>query len=602
MKICYIFTGVYQAEFTGQPAVGLLLIDHIDKKGNQTYLISNYLSPSGYFYENGNSNLLLKGPNTLGTYLKSTRRILKYLEEIKPDILHVRGLLMVIYVWVLNKLFMQYPLVISIFETPEHLHFLYRRLISFCINRAEIAFVPSNFVKKQFMKSGALSEKILVRHTELENKFLSNPKVRLATDTDIVFFGDSTKERGFDVIYKLAKKLKKANFKVLIRWEGENCKSEHRKIKKLKNVRMWHYPYKESLEKILSKTKLVVLPFRYMGMRPPISLLESMALGKCVITSDMGGNEELIKHGENGFIYSFSDLDRVSEKIKFLLNHDEVRNSIGQEAKRTIKGRYSPEEYDKINNYYSYITENFYERRMFDSVGGKYVSSKEVSLAKRMLCPRENDYILDVGTGSGRFAREIVMSSKARVMGIDPDRKILREGEMLRSIFLTGEENKRYKCILHDGHRLPFADGEFSKVFSFRSLKYYRDPWRGIDEMIRVLRADGELVLEITSNLSWESLVNLFLSKAESKRERKVTHFWEKRMRSFNLHAVKNYLSARNMILIEEKPLHKIPPRLFTKLNNQLTNRVLDVLDKILIKTTPNFLFSKSIILKYRKL
>jgi len=600
MKICYIFSGIYQAKIIGQSAVAMRLVDHINKKENRVYIISNYLLESEYFYLNGDNNLLLKGPNTFKTYLKNTRKILKYLKEVEPDILHVRGLLMVIYIWILNKLFLHYPLVVSIFETPEHLNIIYIKLISFCINRAEITFVSSGFIRDKFIKEGAIPEKILVRHTGLKERFLKVPDKNFPADTDVVFFGDSTRERGFDLIFRLAKMLKNIKFKVLIRWQGENCRKEFDQVRKFKNVIIWHYPYSESLEKILLKTKLIVLPYRYMGMRPPISLLESMALGKCVITSDMEGNNELIRHGENGFIYNFSDLDEVSEKIKYLLSHDAERNNIGQDAEKTIRDKYSIEEYDKIYNYYIYIKDNFYEKRMFNSVGGKHVSLKEVNFAMKMLNPQNTDNILDVGTGSGRLARAIVQNSMASVVGVDPDKKILKEGEALKTIFLSKDEGKRYKCVFGDGHNLPFEDNKFDKVFSFRALKYYKDPWRGIDEMVRVLKPGGELVLEITSNRSWESFVNPIIMKLS--RNRKIIHFWERNMRDFNPPEVKKYLQSKNMRLLAEKPLHKIPPRIYTTFNNQLFNQLFNSIDKIFFIVTPIYFFSKSVVLKCKKI
>ncbi|KKS96083.1 MAG: group 1 glycosyl transferase [Candidatus Gottesmanbacteria bacterium GW2011_GWA2_43_14] len=598
MKICYVFSGIYQANIIGQSGVALRLIENIKKYNNDIYLISNYLSESDNFDLKGKNNLLLKGPNTLNTYLRNTLKIVSYLRKLHPNILHVRGLLIVPFMWVINKLFLGYPIVFSIFETPEHLksHFIY--LIAYCINHGDGTFVSSNFIKKKFVEKGALPEKIFVRYTGIKDKFLVQNKLNSTEDNDVLFFGDSSKERGFDIVCKLAKKMPKVKFKVLLRWQAKNCHIELEKIKNLKNTTIWYYPYKKNLEEILSNTKLIILPFRYMGMRPPISLLEAMALSKCVITSTMGGNKEFINNNKNGFVMNISKISNIEKKILFLLKNQNVRKKIGDAANRTIRNLYSKNEYKKIADYYTYIKEDFYERRMFDSIGGHHISHKEINLVLRLLNPKEKSVILEVGTGSGRFARAIVKSSSARVVGVDPDRKILREGKILKRIFLSREDKDRYTCVIGDGHALPFGNNTFDKVLCFRVIKYYKDPWKGIDELIRVLKPGGEMVLEITSNLSWESIVNPLLSFFIKRKQ--FHHFWEKKMINFNSISVKKYFMVRNMKITHEVFLHKMPPALYSKLNNPIINNILDAFESVL-QYTPKRLFSKSIILRYKK-
>ena len=41
----------------------------------------------------------------------------------------------------------------------------------------------------------------------------------------------------------------------------------------------------------------------------PLKPLETMALGKVVLASDVGGHQELIKNGQTGFLFPADDLD-----------------------------------------------------------------------------------------------------------------------------------------------------------------------------------------------------------------------------------------------------------------------------------------------------
>ena len=88
-------------------------------------------------------------------------------------------------------------------------------------------------------------------------------------------------------------------------------------------------------------------------VRPPLSLLEPMALGRCLVTSFMKGNEEIIKNGENGLMINFDELNRAIFKIKALIRNPQQRKSLGQKARKTIQEMYSPKEYEKVLKFYS---------------------------------------------------------------------------------------------------------------------------------------------------------------------------------------------------------------------------------------------------------
>jgi SAM-dependent methyltransferase len=49
--------------------------------------------------------------------------------------------------------------------------------------------------------------------------------------------------------------------------------------------------------------------------------------------------------------------------------------------------------------------------------------------------------------------------------------------------------------VVYDGRTLPFPDGAFDTVMSVQVLEHTPDPQRLIDEMARVMRADGTLIL-----------------------------------------------------------------------------------------------------------
>lgn len=355
MKICYFFADFYHSHLTGQTGIIYRLLKKAAERGERVSVVSNTLGNDRVEDKDVFDLFLAKGKADYKSYLPNFFGIMKFIKNQQSDVIHAHGLPMIIFASVLSKA-LNIPLVCSACENLDAriLNPFFKKLLIFSITRAEILFVTSESTKKQFIENGVPQEKIILTRIGLADRFL-NTTNSLPSSSDILYFGDSLKDRGFDIIYELAKRSPNLTFKVLLRWEGEDCASELKEMKKLKNVNVWHYPYSEILEHIILRSKLVVLPYRWMAVRPPVSLIESMALGKCVITSPMDGNDELVRNGYNGMIIATDNKDAFSSTVSSLIADEKKRHRLGQQARTTIKEMYCPEEYDKILNFYHTI-------------------------------------------------------------------------------------------------------------------------------------------------------------------------------------------------------------------------------------------------------
>jgi demethylmenaquinone methyltransferase / 2-methoxy-6-polyprenyl-1,4-benzoquinol methylase len=99
--------------------------------------------------------------------------------------------------------------------------------------------------------------------------------------------------------------------------------------------------------------------------------------------------------------------------------------------------------------------------------------------------------VLDVGTGTGLLAREIVhlLGSSGQVVGLDPSWNMMTAGRR--------EQNLRFVQGL--GERLPFPDRHFDFVTMGYALRHVPDLDQTFEEYRRVLKRGGRLLLlEIT--------------------------------------------------------------------------------------------------------
>lgn len=71
--------------------------------------------------------------------------------------------------------------------------------------------------------------------------------------------------------------------------------------------------------------------------------LEAMALGKPVVTTDVGGNRELVEHGETGFLVPAGSPGALADAILAYLRQPDRAREMGQRARETVLTRFSLE-------------------------------------------------------------------------------------------------------------------------------------------------------------------------------------------------------------------------------------------------------------------
>jgi ubiquinone/menaquinone biosynthesis C-methylase UbiE len=109
--------------------------------------------------------------------------------------------------------------------------------------------------------------------------------------------------------------------------------------------------------------------------------------------------------------------------------------------------------------------------------------------------PHNASRILDLGCGTGRFARPIAERLNAEVIAIDPSEAMLAEARKKTSPLVT------YRRA--HGEDLPLADGAVDMVFMSMVFHHFNDRDRVVAECRRVLREDGRVVLRAgTAELS----------------------------------------------------------------------------------------------------
>lgn len=69
----------------------------------------------------------------------------------------------------------------------------------------------------------------------------------------------------------------------------------------------------------------------------PIALVEYMAAGKAIITTNAGGITEIVQSGYNGLLFTPGDVEALYQDMLILIENKELRDSLGISAIRTVK-------------------------------------------------------------------------------------------------------------------------------------------------------------------------------------------------------------------------------------------------------------------------
>ncbi|MFE0100010.1 class I SAM-dependent methyltransferase [Streptomyces sp. NPDC059009] len=142
---------------------------------------------------------------------------------------------------------------------------------------------------------------------------------------------------------------------------------------------------------------------------------------------------------------------------------------------------------------------DFYENPAVPVASGDARSLRQARLLAAALGPATGPtgpaVVLDIGCGDGRAARTAApLLAGHRVVGVDWSQDALRRAQAHLPYAIRGE--------LTDGG-LPFADGAADAVLFSEVIEHLVDPDSALDELRRVLRPGGHLMLSTPNLAAW---------------------------------------------------------------------------------------------------
>ena len=108
----------------------------------------------------------------------------------------------------------------------------------------------------------------------------------------------------------------------------------------------------EDKERLVAASAIYVLPSYHEGL--PMGVLEAMAAGLPVVTTDLGGMRDAIDDEINGFLVDPGDVSRLAQVIGDLLHNPELRVAVGNAGRaKAIKAFATPIIFEQVGRLYA---------------------------------------------------------------------------------------------------------------------------------------------------------------------------------------------------------------------------------------------------------
>ena len=222
--------------------------------------------------------------------------------------------------------------------------FLHKVQVWVC-KKADVIIVPSEYLASIVRGWGVSDDKIKVIYNGVDFKCADisqeEAKKKIGIYGDIILSaGRLVPWKGFRMLIKIMPRLSEISqlFRLVIVGDGPDKKTLESMVKNLGLERKVYLVGRKSQEELatyMAAADVFVLNSGYEGFSHQI--LEAMTAGVPVIATAVGGNKEVIKQGENGFMVKYQDEFNLIEAIKSLWQNQGLQEEFKKEGKKTAE-------------------------------------------------------------------------------------------------------------------------------------------------------------------------------------------------------------------------------------------------------------------------
>ncbi len=153
----------------------------------------------------------------------------------------------------------------------------------------------------------------------------------------VLFLGRFSPEKGCHLLVEAFEQLN-TDAKLVMAGASSYCDDYSKELRThaSERIRMLDWVSGETLDELITNAMIFVLPSDLEGLS--LALLDAMAAGLCVLTSDVPENREVVDGA--GYTFRRCDSGDLADRLRFLIANPAVREAAGQAARRRIQEQY----------------------------------------------------------------------------------------------------------------------------------------------------------------------------------------------------------------------------------------------------------------------
>ena len=230
----------------------------------------------------------------------------------------------------------------------------YRQLDLFLMKRFDHLFAVSKATQDEMVAAGIPESKITVLYNGIDTEAWSRVHVKttlrqdlgIAESSPIVgYVGRIMPEKDLETWIRsaalVAERYPKAKFILVGEGRDGTTLDELKALaESLGIANQLIFPgFRRDLPRVYSAFDVFVMSSLREGL--PNSILEAMALGVPVVTTDVAGAKELVVNEDTGFVVDQKDHRNLAASILKILDHDSLRTRMGQAGRQRVETEFS---------------------------------------------------------------------------------------------------------------------------------------------------------------------------------------------------------------------------------------------------------------------